>query len=49
MYFISELLEEINGLSRRMRIVNTTREKLLLQEKINIKYELFLIMVNKKI
>lgn len=49
MYSITELIEEINSLNRRLRVLNMTRDKLMLQQKINIKHELFLIMVNKKI
>lgn len=47
MYRLSDIEEEINHLEYSWKTCNTTRQKLLIQEKINIKCEIYQIMKNK--
>lgn len=47
MYHLSDILEEIYILQIDWNIANTTRQKILLDNKIKIKEELFEIMKNK--
>lgn len=48
MYSLAEIVEEIYILQCDLNIAETTRQKILLERKINIKNELFEIMRNKR-
>ena len=48
MYSLFEIQEEISILQFKLRRADTTRQKILLSNKINIKKELFEIMKNKR-